>query len=198
MLEICLLGQFSVRQGSQPVEIASRPAQTQVSQALLDRLVAAQRWSDARQWAEHWITRGQAPEPAYRALMQAQAALGDHGALAAAFQRCLDALQRELRVEPSQQTRALFEGPRRAGGPTPAAGAETVAQQPVTARAPRAATGAPLPPVEAADYQAAMDELRRIFLEAGQSGTALQAAWRAGRALAAGDIEALARGPSTV
>ena len=53
-------------------------------------------------------------------------------------------------------------------------------------------------PVEAADYQAAMDELRRIFLEAGQSGTALQTAWRAGRALAAGDIEALARGPSTV
>jgi predicted ATPase/DNA-binding SARP family transcriptional activator len=76
---------------------------------LLDRLVAEQRWPEALDWAERWIALGHVPEPAYRALMMAHSALGDRSSMAAAYQRCVEALQRELAVEPSEVTRALYE-----------------------------------------------------------------------------------------
>ena len=76
---------------------------------LLDRLVAEQRWPEAIQWAERWIAVGHMPEPAYRALMLAYSATGDRASMAAAYQRCVEALQRELDVEPSAVTRSLYE-----------------------------------------------------------------------------------------
>ncbi len=76
--------------------------------ALLDRLVAEQRWPDVLEWGERWIALGQVPEPAYRALMQAHNGLGDQSSLATVFQRCQEAMRRELGVEPSSQTRALY------------------------------------------------------------------------------------------
>ncbi len=76
---------------------------------LLERLVEAQRWDDVLEWAERWIALGHVPEPAYRALMQAHAAMGDLSKIAAAYRRCVEALKTELGVEPSEQTRTLYE-----------------------------------------------------------------------------------------
>lgn len=78
-------------------------------QMLLDRLVEDQQWSDVLEWGERWIAQGHAPEPAYRALMIAHNGLGDSSSVAAVFQRCVGSLRRELGVEPSQQTRAVYE-----------------------------------------------------------------------------------------
>ncbi|MCB0223227.1 MAG: AAA family ATPase [Anaerolineae bacterium] len=78
-------------------------------QRLLDRLVEAGRWREAREWAEWWIARGQQPEPAYRALMLAQAGLGDRAGVAAAYQRCVAVLDEEFGVEPSAETHALYQ-----------------------------------------------------------------------------------------
>ena len=77
--------------------------------ALLDRLIEARRWDEVLHWGERWIVLGGTPEPAYRALMIAYAALGDAAKGAETYRRCAEALQRELGVEPSQQTQALYE-----------------------------------------------------------------------------------------
>ncbi len=76
---------------------------------LLDRLVAEQRWSTALEWGERWIALGHAPEPAYRALMTAHHGLGDRSSVVAVYQRCAEALRRELGVEASEATHALYE-----------------------------------------------------------------------------------------
>ncbi|HLF02390.1 MAG TPA: tetratricopeptide repeat protein [Anaerolineales bacterium] len=78
-------------------------------QTLLDRLAAEGRWPDTTHWAERWLALGGAPEPAFRALMSAHAALGDTANLANVYQRCIAALRDELGVDPSPQTRSLYE-----------------------------------------------------------------------------------------
>lgn len=78
-------------------------------QMLLDRLAEEARWREAREWAERWISRGQKPEPAYRALMLAHAGLGDRAGVATAYQRCVKALKETLGVEPSAETLALYQ-----------------------------------------------------------------------------------------
>ena len=78
-------------------------------QLLLDRLVDEARWREAREWAERWIAHGQVPEPAYRALMTAAAGLGDQAGVAAAYRRCIEALEEDVGVEPSPETQALFD-----------------------------------------------------------------------------------------
>jgi predicted ATPase len=57
-------------------------------------------------WAECWISLGQGSEVAYRALMAAYDALGDHSKVALTYERCVQAL-RALDLGPSEQTRAL-------------------------------------------------------------------------------------------
>lgn len=76
---------------------------------LLDKLVEAQRWPEVLDWGERWIALGQVPEPAYRALMSAHAGLEDMASVATVYQRCVEALQNELGVEPAAQTRARYE-----------------------------------------------------------------------------------------
>jgi len=76
---------------------------------LLDHLLAEERWKEVLEWGEHWVASGSTPEPAYRALMLAQAGLGNLAGAAAQYQRCVEALSRELGVEPSEATRAAFE-----------------------------------------------------------------------------------------
>jgi DNA-binding SARP family transcriptional activator len=83
--------------------------------ALLNRLSMERRWEEAMTWAERWIALGEAPEPAYRALMRAYAAGGDAGRAMATYQRCRQALRDELSVEPSDETRRLAESLRVAG-----------------------------------------------------------------------------------
>jgi len=78
-------------------------------QGLLESLNGAGRWSESQTWAEHWIAQGQAPEPAYRALMLAQAGLGDRAGISAAYQRCVVALRDEVGVEPSPETISLYQ-----------------------------------------------------------------------------------------
>lgn len=76
---------------------------------LLDRLLAERRWNEALEWGEHWVASGTVPEPAYRALMLAHAGLGNLASAAAQYQRCVEVLTRELGVEPSEKTRAVYE-----------------------------------------------------------------------------------------
>ena len=74
-------------------------------QRALERLVDERRWSAVLEWGERWVALGHAPEPGYRALMRAHAGLR----MAAVYQRCREALFNELGVEPSIQTRRLYE-----------------------------------------------------------------------------------------
>ena len=75
---------------------------------LLSLLQNEGRWLDMLKWGERWISLGQKPEPAYRALMSAHAAKGDMSKVAVTYERCVMALK-EFDVEPSEQTRALYE-----------------------------------------------------------------------------------------
>jgi hypothetical protein len=77
-------------------------------QRLLDRLVEERRWSQVLEWGERWVALGHAPEPGYRALMEAHAELGDRARVAQVYQRCREALFNELGVEPSVATRRLY------------------------------------------------------------------------------------------
>lgn len=104
-------------------------------QVLLDRLCDAARWPDVLAEAERWLALGQAPERAYRALMLAHSGLGDVAGVAQVYQRCREALERDLGVEPSDQTRALYERLSRSG----ALPAGNGASRPVEIPAPRAA-----------------------------------------------------------
>ncbi len=79
------------------------------SEALIDRLSREKHWPDVIEWAEHWIKFGAAPEPAYRALMTAHARSGHKPKVKEAYQRCVEALQREFGVEPSEETQALYQ-----------------------------------------------------------------------------------------
>lgn len=95
---------------------------------LLERLIVEKRWDDTLAWAERWIELDEAPEPAYRALMQASAALGDFGRVMVAYRRCREALQTELGVEPSPETRRLVESLTRGAAPAEARPAVVVAK----------------------------------------------------------------------
>ncbi len=75
---------------------------------LLQALERQKRWGDVLQWAEKWIALGQRPEAAYRSLMSAYAAQGDMSKAAAAFECCVKSLT-DFGVEPSEQTRRLYE-----------------------------------------------------------------------------------------
>lgn len=77
---------------------------------LLERLVGESRWEEVIRWGEHWISLGFTPEHAYRAIMVAHAALGDLGKAAAVYQRGALALERDLGVKPSRQTREIYQG----------------------------------------------------------------------------------------
>lgn len=79
-------------------------------QQLIELLVTEDRWTTAQEWAEKWIAFGDAPEPAYRALMLACGARGDIAKVASIYQRCIEDLREQLGVEPSAETRALYKG----------------------------------------------------------------------------------------
>jgi DNA-binding SARP family transcriptional activator/predicted ATPase len=76
---------------------------------LLERLIQAGEWDQVLEWSEHWIQLGHSPEPAFRALILAYAGLGDQSMVSAAYQRCVQALGRELELEPSPETQRLYE-----------------------------------------------------------------------------------------
>ena len=73
---------------------------------LLELLESEKRWSDILEWGEQWISFGQTPEMAYRALMTAYDVLGDRTKVTSTYERCVQAL-RVLDLEPSEETRAI-------------------------------------------------------------------------------------------
>lgn len=78
-------------------------------QRLSRGLVAQARWREAIQWADHWIAHGAMSEQPYRTLMKAHAGLGDHAGMTLALRRCTDTLRKELGIDPSRETRQLFQ-----------------------------------------------------------------------------------------
>lgn len=76
---------------------------------LMEHLLEMEEWEQVLEWGEHWIRCGYSPEPAFRALMRAHAGMGNPGMVTATYQRCEQALERELAVEPSPETHRLYE-----------------------------------------------------------------------------------------
>lgn len=76
---------------------------------LLFRLLQGEQWDRTIHWGERWIAQGEAPEPAYRALMIAHAGEGDMARLADTYERCVRALDEELGIQPSRQTDELYK-----------------------------------------------------------------------------------------
>jgi DNA-binding SARP family transcriptional activator len=76
---------------------------------LLALLQSEQRWLDVMDWGERWLAFGQKSEPAYRALMHAYVEMGEMSKVADTYARCVRSLG-EIGLEPSLQTKALFEG----------------------------------------------------------------------------------------
>jgi DNA-binding SARP family transcriptional activator/tetratricopeptide (TPR) repeat protein len=76
---------------------------------LLERLIQERCWDDVLYWGEQWIRLGFSPEPAYRALIKAYAGQGNLGMINITYQRCLEALDRDLGVDPSPETIRLYE-----------------------------------------------------------------------------------------
>ncbi len=107
---------------------------------LLDRLVAARRWPDVLEWGERWVALGFGAEPAYRALMLAHYGLGDHSSMVVTYQRCVEALRRELDAEPTEPTRSLYEQLLKGNAPW-----ESVPQVPTVERRPAPAPSGNLP-----------------------------------------------------
>ncbi|HEY5730602.1 MAG TPA: BTAD domain-containing putative transcriptional regulator [Anaerolineales bacterium] len=75
---------------------------------LLSKLEKECRWLDILEWGERWLSYGQRPEPAYRALMCAHMEKGDMPKVADTYERCVRSLE-EIGLEPSEQTRNLYE-----------------------------------------------------------------------------------------
>lgn len=76
--------------------------------ALLERLGGEGHWSELLTWGERGIALGDGPEPAFRAVMRAHFEQGDSASAAAAYQRCVKALQ-SWDVEPSAETEQLYQ-----------------------------------------------------------------------------------------
>lgn len=78
-------------------------------QLLLDWLLREQRWDEVLERSESWIAFGRAPEPAYRALMIAHAAMGNRAGISATYKRLQITLEDELGVRPSQELQGLHQ-----------------------------------------------------------------------------------------
>jgi DNA-binding SARP family transcriptional activator len=76
---------------------------------LLDCLVENRQWDEVLTWSENWILHGYSPEPAYRALMLAHAGRGEQSQVLTTYKRCEEALDRDLGVGPSPETKQIFE-----------------------------------------------------------------------------------------
>lgn len=77
---------------------------------LLGQLIAAERWTAVQEQAERWLSLGNTLEPAYRALMLAYGARGDMAKVSSVYQRCIEELNEQFGLEPSAETRALYDG----------------------------------------------------------------------------------------
>ncbi len=143
-------------------------------QLLLERLAHEGQWSEVQRWAEHWISLGYVPEPAYRALMMSHAAQGDLSHMASAYRRCVKVLQETLDVSPSTETQALYQ--RLSQGELPVRQTSQVTPPPVT---PPPAATAPLvtePPPQEIQFCVSADAVRIAYATVGQGPPLVKAA----------------------
>jgi len=63
----------------------------------------------AVRWARQWLALDRLHEPAHRGLMQLYAWSGQRAAALRQYQECQRILQEELRIEPEEETRSLYE-----------------------------------------------------------------------------------------
>ena len=77
---------------------------------LVTQLITAERWTAVQEQAERWLSLGNALEPAYRALMLTYGTRGDMAKVSSIYQRCMEELDEQFGIEPSAETRALYEG----------------------------------------------------------------------------------------
>jgi len=92
---------------------------------LLEDLQQVGRWHEVVDWAIRWITMGQWPEAAYRALIIAYASTGDLSKAASTYDHFTLGLQKDLGIKPSEQTQAIFRRIKAGWKPDPLAKAPT-------------------------------------------------------------------------
>jgi predicted ATPase/DNA-binding SARP family transcriptional activator len=168
----------------------------QKTETLLSALLQEERWRDAVEWAEFWIARSGAPEPAFRGLMRAHRGLGDRSGIGAAYRRCVEALKGQLGVAPDGETTAMYRDLIGAGEAIPSLEAE-----PEPAFLGRDMAGVPIPVsalIDRVDELARIDELLsggecRLLTLTGLGGTgktrlAIEAGMRRAGALSRGVI----------
>jgi len=120
--------------------VAERLRLREVALEALARLLAQQRdagaLDEAVQTALRLVALDPLQEPAHRTLMRLYTQLGRRGAALRQYQLCVAALQRELRAEPDDETRALYQqilqrrpAPAAALSPAAGAGAASVATE---------------------------------------------------------------------
>jgi DNA-binding SARP family transcriptional activator len=108
--------------------------------SVLERLTDALGASDdALRYARRWLDLDPLHEPAHRALMRIYAGRGDRASALRQYRECVAVLERELGVEPLEETTALYEAIR-----------EDKAARAVS-RVPAAAAAAPLLPLVGRD-----------------------------------------------
>ena len=123
---------------------------------LVSLLQEEKRCLDILDWGERWIKLGQKPEPAYRALMSAHAAKGDMSKVVATYERCVKSLK-EYGIEPSEQTKALYEN-LKSGKETP--GAESVSTKSVVKEA---SSNIPVPLTSFIGRERELKEIARLL-----------------------------------
>jgi WD40 repeat protein/class 3 adenylate cyclase len=77
---------------------------------LVAQLVDTKRWMAVQEQAERWLALGNTLEPAYRALMLTYGVRGDMAKVSSVYQRCITELNEQFGLEPSAETRALYDG----------------------------------------------------------------------------------------
>lgn len=77
---------------------------------LIEQLVASERWTAVQEQSERWLALNNVTEPAYRSLMIAHGARGNMAKVSTVYQRCITELNEQLGIEPSVETRSLYDG----------------------------------------------------------------------------------------
>ena len=76
---------------------------------LAEMLIAKEQFAEAIDLSQRILTRDSCWERAYRHLMLAYDHLGDRGQVGRTYQRCTQALRKELDISPSPETQELYE-----------------------------------------------------------------------------------------
>src|SRR5215468_6167192 len=138
---------------------------------------ASRRWPDAIRCAERLVAQDPLREESHRLLIQLCRASGDRARAVRAYHVCATALERELGIEPSPETRAVYESL----VATAPVGAGSLAAAPVS-RAPASATRTTAPSMSpfvgrageqarlAATWKAAASGQAQLVLVTGEAG----------------------------